>query len=341
MKTLVRIMFVLILGLGLVATTDKTATSASSDKIQLKLVTYSMSEKKPMYAIREFASRVKERSGGRLEINILGGPEIFAPPDLLSKVKAGLADMAFCPAGYWVAVAPELAYDGLPFDVTWDGLSALMDAVKPMVDTVYDRHGVKSLGDYYVPGPFHLLTKAPIHSRADLKGKSIRGHGVMPGILIESLGASAVVMPSAELVGALERGVVGGAMVTLPTSQDLKIWDLGVKYCVDYELAFAFACNAIINGKAYNRLPPDLQKTLVDVGSEVEKFMVRHWKEDEANVAADLKARGIIFYTPPPDQAKRWREASVEKAGPAFLGIKGVDKGIAQQFVDLMKKEWR
>jgi TRAP-type C4-dicarboxylate transport system substrate-binding protein len=158
-------------------------------------------------------------------------------------------------------------------------------------------------------------------------------------MLVFSFGAS-VTLPSAEVVGALERGVVSGAMLAPVTCQDLKIWDLGVKHGVQYELAFAFAANAIINQAAYNRLAPDLQKTVLDVGKEVEKSMIRYFKEDEANVIADLKAHGVTFYTLPEDEAKRWREATVAKAGPAFLGIKGIDKGIAQQFVDLLGKKW-
>ncbi len=162
----------------------------------------------------------------------------------------------------------------------------------------------------------------------------------MPGIIIEAAGASAVVMPSAEVVGALERGVVVGAMAAAPTAQDFKFWDLGVKYCVEYELSFAFACAVVINLPAYNRLPPDLQKTLLDVGKELEKSMVGYWKEQEASVIADLKAHGVTFYTLPADEAKRWREATMSKAEPTFLGIKGIDKEIAQKFIDLMKRKW-
>ena len=342
MKNWLRIIFFSVLGLGLLATSEKTDAAAPAENIQLKLVYYTTpGEAKPTYVIQAFVNKVKERSGGRLEIKIIGGPEVFAPPDLLAKCKAGLADLVFCPAGYWAATAPELAFDGLPYDVSWDGLSALMDATRPLQDGILNQHGCKLLGNLYLPGAFYLATKAPIQTMADLKGRSIRGHGLMPAILIEAVGASAVVLPTAELVGALERGVVGGAMVAAATIQDLKFWDLGVKHCVQYAMAFAFTCNVVTNQTAYRRLPPDLQKILSDVGREMEKAMVSYWKEQEGGVIADCKARGITFYTLPADEAKRGREATVAKAGPAFLGRKGVDKGIAQQFVDLMKRTWR
>jgi TRAP-type C4-dicarboxylate transport system substrate-binding protein len=166
MKTLVRIMFVLLLCLGLVATIEKTATSASPEKIELKLVVFNMAEKKVMYAIREFCDKIKDRSGGRLEIKVVGGAEVFAPPDQLAKCKAGLVDLVFCPAGYWASLAPELAYDGLPYEVSWDGLGALMDAVRPLANAVYDKHGVRLVGDFYLT--IELMTKEPVRTMAIL-----------------------------------------------------------------------------------------------------------------------------------------------------------------------------
>jgi len=317
------------------------ANQAQGEKIQLSLVAHITSaDAKPWYTLKTFADKVKERSGGRLEIVIKGGPEVFPPADLLTKCKDGLVDMAFCSVGSWTPIAPELGYDGLPYEVNWSGVTSIMDATRPIVDKVYDKYGVKLVGNIYPSGPFMLATKTPVRSAADLKGMVLRGHGMMPAVILESLGASAVVMPFGEVVPALERGVVNGVMIAIPSMQDFKFWDLKVNYVVDYELAFAMACSVIVNQRAYNRLSPELQKILIDVGTQEEKEMSAYWKQQEATIVADLKAHGIAFYTLPADEASRWRAASVAAAKPAFLGIKGIDPAIAQKFVDLMDKKW-
>ncbi len=326
---------------GAPTTTASPATQVAVQKIQFTGVYHSSQAEVGAYFVwTNFLNQVKERSGGKIEIISKGGSEVFAPPELLNKCKGGLVDVVLAPAAYWAATVPELGYDGLPYEVDWDGLPTLMDATRPTISGVYDKQGTVFVANIYPAGSFVIASRAPVRKMEDLKGMTLRGHGLMPAILIESLGGSAAVMPSAEVVGALERGVVNGLMATPPLLRDFKVWDLGVKYVADYELAFAFASNIVMSKNAFNKMSPELQKTFMGIAKDIEKEMTTYWKGQEATIVSDLKARGITFYTLPPDEAARWRQATVARAIPTFMGTKGIDQASAKQLTDLLSTKW-
>ena len=80
---------------------------------------------------------------------------------------------------------------------------------EPLQQEWESRHKSKVLywtNWYYCP----LITRDPINSIDDLKGKRIRGYGVGTDI-VESLGGRAIPMAAPEVYSALERGVLDGA----------------------------------------------------------------------------------------------------------------------------------
>lgn len=337
MKTWLRIMVVSVLVLGFLATTEKIATPAP---IQLKVVSYATKGYPALAGLDYYADLVRERSGGNLQIKWAGGPEVFSPRDLLEKCGQGVVDLVHCPLGYWARRAPELGYDGLPWDVNWEGLPKLVQATWIPADKVLNRHGVKLLCPSNYTVVMHFFTKKPVHTMEDLKGRVIRGYGLMPAKMIEAVGGSSVVLPTAELYTALERGTVDGAIYNWMSFMDYKLHEIGVRYVVGTPLIYGFACGVGMNLDRYKKLSPELQKVLLDAGREAAIWSIRYWKKENDKCVKEGQAKGVKVYMLPADEAKRWRTKLVGDLTPIFLGLKGGDPQILRDFIKLMEKKW-
>jgi TRAP-type C4-dicarboxylate transport system substrate-binding protein len=109
---------------------------------------------------------------------------------------------------------------------------------------------------------YALATTKPINSLDDVKGLKLRALGVY-GEFAQKLGASATVIPGAELYTALQLGTVDGliydaeAMIATGLEEFLKT-------TVIHPNLNAGAGHWLINRDKWNELPPDLQKVIAD-----------------------------------------------------------------------------
>ncbi len=128
--------------------------------------------------------------------------------ELLRLATMGVFDVAHIVVGYSVADDPvieglELA--GLIQDV--DTGKKALDAYRPVMAKSLEGKGLVLLGVY--PNPSQVLyCREPVTSLADFKGKKIRFYGASMNEFIEAAGATGVSVPLAEVVPALQRGVV-------------------------------------------------------------------------------------------------------------------------------------
>ncbi|MFH1125241.1 MAG: TRAP transporter substrate-binding protein DctP [Pseudomonadota bacterium] len=337
MRNCLKLTVFFVLSLGLLATT---ANNAASAPMELKVVSYATKGYPSLVGLDYYADLVSKRSGGKLEIKWAGGPEVFSPRDLLEKCGQGLVDLVHCPFGYWASVAPEFGYDGLPFDVSWEGLPKLVEASAVPADKVLNKKGVKLLVASNYTVVQRLVTKKPVHNMEDLRGRVIRGYGLMPAKMLEALGASSVVLPSAELYTALDRGTVDGAMYNLMSFMEYKLHEIGVRYVVDNPLTYGFACGVVMNMGKYKKLSPDLQKVLLEAGRETDLWAIEYWRKEDAKAKKDAQGKGVTFYNLTADEADRWKTKLVADLTPIFLGLKGADPQILKEFIELTKKKW-
>ncbi|MGI6853410.1 TRAP transporter substrate-binding protein [Mesorhizobium sp. 1B3] len=128
--------------------------------------------------------------------------------ELLRLATMGVFDVAHIVVGYSVADDPvieglELA--GLIQDVE-TGKKAL-DAYRPIMAKSLENKGLVLLGVY--PNPSQVLyCREPVTSIEDMKGRKIRFYGASMNEFVEAAGATGVSVPLAEVVPALQRGVV-------------------------------------------------------------------------------------------------------------------------------------
>jgi TRAP-type mannitol/chloroaromatic compound transport system substrate-binding protein len=227
-------------------------------------------------AAQRLAKIVDETSGGRFRIEVFPGGQIMQPFDCFEATSRGTIEAFMASAYYWTAKEPAVEwFTTIPFGMNAEGMAAWY----------HQGDGLKLWQETYAP--FNLVPRpatavAPqmagwfrkkINTTADYKGLKMRIGTGLGGKVYVRAGASAVLIPAAEVYAALERGVIDAAEWIGP-HDDMK---LGLPNTARYyyypgwqepgnTTEFGF------NRKAYEALPVDLQRTLDHAAAAVEVY---------------------------------------------------------------------
>lgn len=158
-------------------------------------------------------------SGGRITANIKSVTELnLKGTEVLRLLKSGVFDFAaalpiYVEDGAAIVEAVDISGVARTYKMSRDIINTWM----PEMQTVMrERHGSMVLGTFTWPEQ-NFYCRGDINSIADLRGKKIRVQGSSQADLVRGLGASAVTLPFAEVVPALEKGVVDcGITGTMP-----------------------------------------------------------------------------------------------------------------------------
>jgi TRAP-type C4-dicarboxylate transport system substrate-binding protein len=112
------------------------------------------------------------------------------------------------------------------------------------------------------PPANQLISKTPIRTLADFKGKKVR---TIPAYnnLIKSLGAEPISLPSADLYQSLQKGIIDAAITGANDFVGLKLIEVA-KYYTALNLGNTAHPQKVFNIDSWNKLPPDIQKIFTD-----------------------------------------------------------------------------
>jgi len=249
-----------------------------------------------------FKKKVEERTQGRVTIKVFYSSELFSMKEAYDGVKKGLADMASAAISLipgrmplWVGIDTPFACKG---DLFWQNA-----AMREMLEVIGEtRYGVLTLFSQPTP-PYHLFMKTmSIKTLDDLKGVKIRGLGGMLGQGLEVVGATNVVISTAEVPTALMTGVVDGVITYFGTAA--KSYPDQVKYVtlVGYCMSAGLA---LVNLDTWNKLPKDIQEIMRITGREAElRSIPIIMGEEEELKKKFIKAGVSVIEFPAADRAK-------------------------------------
>lgn len=289
-------------------------SQAADDVIKWRMQVLWDSGTLPFKIEEQFAARVKELTGGRLEIKIFPPGSLVPTAEMLDALQAGLIDMMKQYEGYYIGKMPEVAFtSSLPcgFSDTWQfetwfwqlgGVDILREA--------YAKQGCYYIAPtIYGQEPIH--SKFPIRSLADLEGKKGRFVG-LAGPVMQKLGASVTPLPTAEVYSALEKGVIdfadrGGLAAN---------YDAGLYEVADYIILPGFhqpttATCYVANMGAWKKLPADIQAIVETAAREAsaELFQLHLVKGQEA--LGKFKEKGCEVIYLPEDEVKKARQTAI------------------------------
>ena len=285
----------------------------------------------------EWAKAIEKLTNGRLKVEILPPGAMCGVRDIVTYLEKGVFDCAITYGGFYTGLIPETDLEiGLPqghrsWDEVWDAM--YNRGLGDIIQEAYGEHNIKwypCAADPY----YHFNTNFPVNKLSDLNGKKIRALGVY-GKYVQKLGASAVVVPGAEMYMAMKLGTIDGAIYGATGLQDVKLHEV-VKY---YTLPTAaqIALSLLVNQDSLAKLPADL-RALVEVGTRyiLGDTSQRYITQCKASLAKAVNSGSVeISYLPEEEMAKMralviplWDE----------IGAKGprMKKG-----VDILKKQMR
>ena len=217
---------------------------------------------------KAFAEDISKASGGRLEIAHFGAGELpYKAGDVIKAVATNQVQMGQVGAGLAAGDAPEIDVFSLPFLCTnYAGFETATKAMGGIFDDVLQRKfGVRVIMNWPIPGQ-NIWTTAKIDRIADLKGKKIRTWNPLQVDMLRDLGATPTSLDPSEVVPALQRKVVDGAITSALSANDWKAYDI-IKFGLLLNFTMAHQIT-LVNAEALKKLPPDLQKLIADKSAE-------------------------------------------------------------------------
>ena len=249
---------------------------------------------------REAVDKIKQESGGRLEIQIFPNNQLGGDTDMLSQLRSG-AIQFFTLSGLILAtLVPVASINGIGFAFDdYKQVWAAMDGdLGAFVRAAVSKAGLHAFDKVWDNGYREMTSSThPITSPADLKGFKIRVP-VSPlwTSMFKAFGASPTGINFSEVYSALQTKVVEGQENPLAIIETAKLYEVQ-KYCsLSNHMWDGFWFLA--NQDAWNKLPKDLQEIAArnfNAAAVKERADVKALND---SLQAKLKGQGMVFNKP-------------------------------------------
>ena len=264
--------------------------------------------------IQPWCDRIAAESNGRMKCQIYASMQLGGtPPQLLTQVRDGVADIVWTLPGYTPGRFPYSEVFELPFFTTHAEASsrALWDFSQ--------EHGAKEFAGtkpiaVWVNGPnvLHLRDKQ-VKTLDELKGMKVRAPSRLGNKMLASLGATPVGMPVPQMAESLSKGVIEGALVPWEVVPATKTQEL-TKYHAEFKGDRAMTVATMVylmNSKKYDSLPDDLKKIIDNnSGRDTSAWVASVFiKADDIGREATVANKNTI-YAIEGDELKRWEAAT-------------------------------
>lgn len=221
----------------------------------------------------KFAQLVKEKTGGKVEIQVFPSSQLGNQRDLVEGTQFGTIDFTMTSTAVLGNFLPQVAVFDLPF-IFRDVQHAYKALDTVGMEIAQKLQGMKLLA-YYENGVRHMTnSKRPIRKPEDMKGLKIRVMEQPIYIeMIKALGGNPTPMAFGELFTALQQGVVDGQENPAAHIYTARFFE--VQKYISLTAHTYSAEPMLVSLAAWNKLPKDLQEKIQSAANES-----RDWQRD-------------------------------------------------------------
>ncbi len=240
-------------------------------------------------AFERFAATVKDKSGGRIEIETLPVGAIVPPGEMLDAVAANIIQGMNGGTGYFVGKDPAFAmladfnagYENPQQLTAWFHEGGGMEIARDL----YGQFGVYYLGPV-LWGAESIPSKTPIHNIKEFEGVKMRSPEGMGAAIFRKLGVGVSTLPGTEVYTALERGKIEATDWGTLGMNDQLGYGAIAPYAIYPGIHSMPASDVTLNMDLWNGLPDDLKQVLLDATVAFnEDSLAANQKLDESFVA--------------------------------------------------------
>jgi TRAP-type C4-dicarboxylate transport system substrate-binding protein len=274
-----------------------------------------------------WSETVPQASGGQVTADIVAIDQLgIDDKAVLRLLKLGMFDVASTAISKMAGDDPHFEgcdLAGISLDI--EAARAACDAYRPVLDRLLQENWNAKLLTIVTSPPQVIWCKPEIAGLADLEGKKVRVFNKSMTEFLEGVGAEPVTINFAEVVPALERGVVDCA-VTGSLTGNTAGWPEVTDYIYPLYMGWAIIVH-VANLDSWNRLDPSVQTFLLEQHAAFED---KYWETmRQAIVEADNCNFG---------------KASCEVGKPADMTLVPVteqDQALRKQIIeDVVLKDW-
>lgn len=220
---------------------------------------------------REWAGEIRQRTGGRVVIDVYAGGVLSNDAENFNCVVFGATDLGMSCFAYNRGLFPLIECLDLPHGYR-DGIQATRVA-----NDFIAHFKPKELDDVelmyvHAHGPGVLAAKKNVRQLADVKGLRLRGTGVTAHA-IRALGANAVGLSQGETYEALRKGVVEGTFCPIETLCGWRQGEVIEHVTKIPAVGYTTSMFVVMNRQRWQSLPPNIQQIFREVNRE---WIARH-----------------------------------------------------------------
>jgi TRAP-type C4-dicarboxylate transport system substrate-binding protein len=268
--------------------------------------------------VTEYLKQLEQASGGRIETEMFHSGQLYRDRDIAKALRQGAVEMAV--PGTWelTGFVPDTDAVWLPmfFGRTPEEVHHLTDGpAGDMVNGEVEKAlNVKVIGTWFDLGHSNFYTlKKPIESAADLKGLKVRVAGGTAQFLhVRFYGAIPDMTAWPDVPLALSQGLFDGLTTTNESFASAKLWETGAKYgFMTHENLGQYI--PMVTERFWNKLPPDLQKLVLDVWAKNNPRYREAMDQRQANARKTMEEHGVKLIDPTPQQLATIRAGMLEQ----------------------------
>ena len=247
----------------------------------------------------EVAKLIKERTNGRVEVQVFPNSQLGGVGELVDGVKSGAISMGHHDFASLGKIVTDTAVFNTPF-VYRDAAHAMRatdprqsPALQKINQQLIEKGNMRIVAALF-QGTRELTSKEKVLSPKDMAGKKYRGVPIkLWSSMLTGMGAVATPVEVSELATALATGLVVGQENPLPNIYNLKLYE--VQKYVMMTNHMQSVLSVFINERVYQSIPAADRKIMEDTMIEVGMKTLDWDRDTAAKYRKDLEAKGMVF----------------------------------------------
>lgn len=249
-------------------------------------------------AIEHMGTLLKERSGGRICIDIFHSAQLGQEKDTIEQTQLGVIDLNRVSLGPFNNIIEATKVFSLPYIFrSVDHMHSVVDGeIGQEILAKFQDHNLVGLG-YFDSGSRSFYNRVhPINSIADIAGLKFR---VMQSDvfvdMVNALGGNATPMPYGEVYSSIQTGVIDGAENNWPSFENTGHFEVAGYYTLDEHLIVPEVL--VMSLTSWNKLSVEDQMLVQQAATDSVPVMRKLWVAREKVSEEIVRAAGVKVIT--------------------------------------------
>jgi len=257
----------------------------------------------------EFARLVKERTNGRIVVEVYHSKQLGEEKPVIEQVQLGAIDMTRVSISAVSSFVRDLDAFQLPY-LYRDAAHMWKVLNGPIGEEILKKHeAFNFIGvGWFESGSRNFYTKKQVKTVGDLKGMKIRVQQapLMVG-MVEALGAVATPLDYGAVYSALQTGVVDGAENNWPSYLTTSHFEVAKYFIVDEHTRVPEI--TVGSKKLFDKLPKEDVAIILKAMKDAQPYQFKLWVDFEKVAEKTVAEKGSIITTVSPQEKQKFMDA--------------------------------